>query len=242
MYQVHPSSSLRRAAACAGVLALTLAAGAACTTGSSPAASSSGSTAPSTATSASGSTSAPATPASATSTTAAAATGTGGSGSGSGSGAAGTGSGSGSGGSGPSTCQPSQLSASVGASQGTAGSVYVNIVFKNTGSSPCTMTGYPGVSLGAGSPAKQVGQPAARNPQVTPRIVTLIPNAHAFAVLQIGDAGNYPSGTCDPSPTTSLLVYPPNTTSRLSMPYNSTGCRGDIVTMHVEAVQPGTGS
>jgi hypothetical protein len=32
------------------------------------------------------------------------------------------------------------------------GSTYVNIVFKNLNTAPCTLAGYPGVSLGAGVP------------------------------------------------------------------------------------------
>jgi hypothetical protein len=127
-------------------------------------------------------------------------------------------------------------------SQGAAGSVYVNLVFKNTGGQPCTLTGYPGVSLGAGDPVKQVGQPAARSPQATPIKLTLIPGAHAYAVLQVGNAQNWPSGTCEPATTSYLRIYPPNNSSLLFVPYSSTGCRGDVVTLHVQAVQPGTGS
>jgi hypothetical protein len=157
--------------------------------------------------------------------------------------AASGGSGSGSGANGSlSTCQSKELSASVANEQGTAGSVYVDIVFKNLSSQACTLDGYPGVSFGAGSPVTQVGRPASREATVSPANVTLLPNGHAYAVLQVGDAENYPSSTCKPTATTSLLVYPPNNTGRLTIPFKSTACAGDVVTMHVEAVQPGAGS
>lgn len=147
-----------------------------------------------------------------------------------------------SGSSGVATCSPRYLNGSVSGEQGTAGSIYVDIVFKNLNNKPCTMYGYPGVSFGAGTPVQQVGQPAARNPQVTPKLVTLQPGGHAYAVLQIGDAANWPPTTCQPTPTTYLQVYPPNTSNLLYIAFDSTACKGDVVTLHVEAVQAGTGS
>jgi len=167
------------------------------------------------------------------------------SGSGSGSGTTSTASSGGAGGNGgssPATCLTRYLGGSVGTSQGAAGSVYFDIVFKNLDTKPCTLDGYPGVSLGGGNPVQQIGQPAGRNPQVNPVKVTLQPGGHAYAVLQIGDAGNYPSSTCQPAATTYLQVYPPNDSNLLYIAYNTTGCRGNVVTMQIEAVQPGTGS
>lgn len=162
--------------------------------------------------------------------------------SGGGSGGTGGSGGSGNGGSSPATCLTRYLGGSVGSSQGAAGSVYFDIIFKNLDNKPCTLDGYPGVSLGGGNPVQQVGQPASRNPQVSPAKVTLQPGGHAFAVLQIADAGNYPSSTCRPEATTYLQVYPPNDSNLLYIAYNTTGCRGNVVTMQIEAVQPGTGS
>jgi hypothetical protein len=222
MYRVAQGNP-RRIAAGAGLLTLTMAACTACVGSSTSPSGASSAPAAGTTTSAGGLSTA----GTGTSTTANGSAGSGGSGSGSGTSL--------------STCQASQLSGSIGSSQGAAGSVYVNVVFKNTGSLPCTLAGYPGVSFAAGSPAHQVGQPADHNAQVTPSTVTLLPNGHAYAVLQVGDAGNYPAGTCTPTKTTALRVYPPNNTSQISVPYSSTGCAGDVVTMHVEAVQPGTG-
>jgi Protein of unknown function (DUF4232) len=155
----------------------------------------------------------------------------------------GSGNGSGSGGSsGVSACLTRYLNGTVSGGQGTAGSTYVNVVFKNLNNKPCTMYGYPGVSFGAGTPVQQVGQPADRDPQVSSKLVTLQPGGYAYAVLQIGDAGNYPAGNCQPTATTYLQVYPPNTSNLLYVAYDSTGCKGNVVTLHVQAVQPGTGS
>ena len=168
------------------------------------------------------------------------ATATAGSGSGGSSTATGSGSGSNNG-SGPSTCLVRYLNVSVANGQGTAGSVYVDLVFKNLNNQACTLYGYPGVSFGAGTPVTQVGHPADRNPAVSSTLVTLQPGGHAYAVLQIGDAGNYPAGTCQPANTTYLQVIPPNTSNTIYVAYNSTACKGNVVTMHVQAVQPGSG-
>ena len=152
-------------------------------------------------------------------------------------------SGSGNGGSsGVDTCSPRYLNGTVSGQQGTAGSVYVNLVFKNLNNKPCTMYGYPGVSFGAGTPVQQVGQPAARDPRTSPSLVTLQPGGYAYAILQIGDAANWSPTTCQPTATTYLQVYPPNTTNLLYVAYDSNGCKGNIVTLHVQAVQPGSGS
>ena len=150
-------------------------------------------------------------------------------------------SGSGSG-SGASQCLTRYLNGTVANEEGAAGSIYVDIDFKNLGNQACTLYGYPGVSLAAGTPVTQVGQGADRNPAVSLKTVTLRPGDSAYAVLQIGEAGNWPASTCQPTPTTYLQVYPPNSTNALYIAYKSTGCKGDVVTMHVEAVQPGTGS
>ncbi|WP_157436343.1 DUF4232 domain-containing protein [Actinospica robiniae] len=147
-----------------------------------------------------------------------------------------------------STCSVRYLNGTVGASQGTAGSVYVNIVFKNLNTTACTLYGYPGVSFGKGGPGTgatltQVGAPADKNAAVAKKVITLQPGGYAYAILQVGDAGNYPSATCTPTPTTYLMVYPPNTTNQLYIPYKSTACASmSVVTMHVEAVEAGTGS
>jgi hypothetical protein len=118
----------------------------------------------------------------------------------------------------------------------------VDIVFKNLNTKACTLYGYPGVSFGAGSPVTQVGQPADRTAAVASTLVTLQPQGSAYAVLQVGDALNWPASTCKPTATTWLQVIAPNTTNPLYVAFKSTACKGDVVTMHVEAVQPGNGS
>ena len=60
-------------------------------------------------------------------------------------------------------CLSRYLGASAGIGQGTPGSSYVVIDFKNLNNSPCTLYGYPGISLASGKPVTQIGQAAAEN-------------------------------------------------------------------------------
>jgi Protein of unknown function (DUF4232) len=141
------------------------------------------------------------------------------------------------------SCATSNLTVSLGTSQGTAGSIVQTIEFTNSGSSNCTLYGYPGVSLQGGTPAVQIGAAAARSTTTPASVVTLAPGAVANAQLQVTVAGNYPSSTCDPEPASSLLVYPPNQTVPASVVYATTGCgSSSVLLLHVSPVQPGNGS
>ena len=73
------------------------------------------------------------------------------------------------------------------------------------------------------------------------KVITLAPGGYAYATLAITDVLNYPAATCKPSPTTWLLVYPPNTSNQLYVSYKSNACTTDKVTMAVQAVQAGNG-
>ena len=142
---------------------------------------------------------------------------------------------------GANTCLVRYLNGAIGLSQGAMGSTYVNITFKNLNNQPCTLYGYPGVSFGAGTPVNQVGQPAGRDHSVASKVITLQPGGYAYATLRIADALNYPTASCMPTATTYLLVYPPNTSNLLYVPYNTNACTADVVTMSVQAVQAGNG-
>lgn len=90
---------------------------------------------------------------------------------------------------------------------GAAGSIFEVLTFRNTGSSACTLAGFPGVSaLAAG---QQLGSPARRAP-VTAKTVTLVPGATARARLQITDVGVFSPARCAPAEATGLRVFPPN--------------------------------
>jgi len=121
-------------------------------------------------------------------------------------------------------CASQDLRAGTGTGEGAAGSVYQVITFTNTGTTPCTLQGYPGVSLAGGSPLAQVGAAADRQSGEKAAVVTLQPQGVASATLRIVEAQNFPASKCDATPTTSIKIYPPNQTAPIYLSYHSTGC------------------
>jgi hypothetical protein len=140
------------------------------------------------------------------------------------------------------SCATSSLDVKQGLGQGYAGGVYEVIDFTNTSNAPCSLYGYPGVSLVTGPPYTQVGLAAKRSTtsgQV--KLITLAPGATANALLQIVDALNYPSATCGPTKAAALKVYPPNQTAPVYLPNTSTACSKPVQTMNIGPVQAGSG-
>jgi len=143
---------------------------------------------------------------------------------------------------GASACATSALQVKLGASDGYTGGVYQTIDFTNTSGSSCTLTGYPGVSLVTGPPYQQLGVPAKRNTSMPAKTVTLAPGATANAVVQIVDALNFPSPTCEPVKATALKVYPPNQFTAVYLPDTSYGCGKSVQIMYIAPVRPGSSS
>ena len=141
----------------------------------------------------------------------------------------------------PAPCLTRYLGASVGIGQGTLGSSYVVIDFKNLNTYPCTLYGYPGISLAGGKPVTQIGQAATENPATPRRLVTLAPGGVANALLQIVHAANYPAQKCAPVTAHWLQIYPPNQTVPIYLHFNSPGCAKPVKLLTVDVVVPGSG-
>lgn len=138
-------------------------------------------------------------------------------------------------------CLSHDLNGSIGLSQATAGAVEVTLVFRNVNTEPCTLNGFPGVALAAGTPAKDVGRRSSQNVAAAHGPVKLAPGGFANATLQISAAGNYAASVCMPMKTTSLAVMPPNQKSPIYIPFDSTGCKGSPKLLTVSAFRPGKG-
>jgi hypothetical protein len=138
-------------------------------------------------------------------------------------------------------CATQNLSASAATPQGYAKGLQVAIVFKNTGTAPCTLDGYPKVTQATGTAGVSVGQPASQNPAAPRMPVTLPPNGVASSLLQIGDSANYPAGTCKPVKVSSLAVVPPNEKTAVHIAFGTTACDGSAKIMTVTPVQQGSG-
>ncbi|HUB37961.1 MAG TPA: DUF4232 domain-containing protein [Streptosporangiaceae bacterium] len=138
-------------------------------------------------------------------------------------------------------CLASDLQAEMGASQGTAGTIYQVIVLTNTSAASCTLYGYPGVSFVTSQGGSQVGAAATRNAAVNATQLTLAPGSKANALLAIHDAGAYPG--CRLTSADWLRIYPPGDYGSLYVQYKAQTCantRKKILT--VTAVSAGAGS
>jgi hypothetical protein len=138
-------------------------------------------------------------------------------------------------------CLSRYLHGATGLGQGTAGSVYVVITFKNLNNEPCTLYGFPGVALAAGTPVTDIGQPSTEDTSTARELVTLPPGGYANATLRVVDAGNFPPADCTQVSATWLAVIPPNQRVPLYIPYKATACKGTAKLLSVTAVRPGNG-
>jgi hypothetical protein len=138
-------------------------------------------------------------------------------------------------------CPTRSLGLKPGLSQGAAGSVYQVLDFTNISSVPCTLYGYPGVSLAGGHPVTRVGLAASEDPATPRKLVTLAPGQVANALLRIVDALNFPASKCGPVKTQWIQVYPPNQTTPIFLGYQTTACSKPVRILSVSVVQPGSG-
>jgi hypothetical protein len=114
-------------------------------------------------------------------------------------------------------------------------------MFTNAGDAPCTLYGYPGVSLVSASHT-QIGLAASRSSTTPAKLITLAPGVTASAQLQIVDALNFPTSTCDPVKAAYLRIYPPNQTVPVYLTNTSQTCSKAVQTLSISTVKAGSGS
>lgn len=114
-------------------------------------------------------------------------------------------------------CTAAELSAALGGGDAGAGQLYRFLVVTNTGSAPCSVGGYPGLSLLDGS-GTLIGAPATRQPMSwTP--VALAPGQSASDTIHTANG----LGGCL-APSTSIRIYPPGQRASLVIPGQITLC------------------
>ncbi|ASE11334.1 DUF4232 domain-containing protein [Kocuria rhizophila] len=118
-------------------------------------------------------------------------------------------------------CSASQLSGTAAPSNGAAGHVIASLTVTNTGSTPCVLSGYPGVSFVDASGA-MVGAPASRTESAA-AAVTLQPGASTSTSLSITQPGVI-GQVCNPHDVTGLRVYPPGSHESLVVSYPGQAC------------------
>ncbi|NYE95833.1 hypothetical protein FHU41_002083 [Psychromicrobium silvestre] len=135
----------------------------------------------------------------------------------------------------PVLCTAALLSGSIDESGGAgAGSIYLKLVVKNKSAKPCTINGYPGVSLVGNNNGTQLGAAADRDPaDPSQGAVLLAPGASAAAQLQYTHAENY-GASCGLSSADGFRVYPPSATDALYIAHPLKACtQKDVVLLHI---------
>jgi len=127
-------------------------------------------------------------------------------------------------------CSTDHLALSLGTPDGAAGHVYLPLIFTNTGTTPCAVTGYPGVSFQTtASGGASVGNAATRQGTGTPATLTLQPGGKASATIDVTQAANFDPLQCVPTPVGGFRVYPPNQFASAFVPYATNACANNSV-------------
>jgi len=118
------------------------------------------------------------------------------------------------------SCLTSQLALTAGPTSGAAGSAYTTFFLTNSAGTPCSIRGFPGVSL-LDDAGNIVGQPATRDGSMGPA-VRLGPGQRARFVIRVGTATR--TGCTVPVPSSEIQVYPPDQTVALRIPFPTGSC------------------
>jgi hypothetical protein len=139
---------------------------------------------------------------------------------------------------GPALCKAAGLSAATDSSGGgAAGSVYMKLNLTNSGSEPCVLRGFAGVSLAADAAGAPIGAPASRDETTAATDVLLTPGQTGSAVLRYTQAGNYPD--CAMVDAAGYRIYPPEDTASLFLPQPTKACsNAEIALLTIGAFQP----
>jgi len=107
----------------------------------------------------------------------------------------------------------------------------------NSGTAPCILRGFPGVSLVADAAGAPIGAPATRDESAGVVDVLLAPGQTGTAVLRYTQAGNYMG--CSLTDAAGYRIYPPEDTDSLFIPQPTKACsNADITLLSIGAFQP----
>jgi Protein of unknown function (DUF4232) len=122
---------------------------------------------------------------------------------------------------GPQRCTTAQLTVTIGATQGAAGTDLYPLVFTNSGTATCLLQGFPGVSF-AGPSGAQVAWPATRVGSLNGPTIRVDPGSSATSEVLLHAA----AGLSCPTPTTvtGLRVFPPNQYASVIVPTHQLVC------------------
>ncbi|MDP4332409.1 DUF4232 domain-containing protein [Curtobacterium sp. A7_M15] len=105
-----------------------------------------------------------------------------------------------------------------------ASNVDEELQLTNTGTTDCTLQGWPGVSLVGNNNGTQIGQPAEFDRSTAHEVVSLKPGTTAVAHFHYVQADAFDQATCKPATGDGFRVYPPGSTTSLFIA--ATGVKG----------------
>lgn len=130
-------------------------------------------------------------------------------------------------------CTTQHLSATVSPQEGATGSTILALSLTNESDQACKLSGFPGVSFADGNGA-MIGVPAERTGG-SGATVTVLPGESASAALKQGNANNY-GQVCNAHTSDHLVIYPPENTEPLTVPYQTQACGNPkIVQLEIKA-------
>ncbi|MGW9415467.1 DUF4232 domain-containing protein [Arthrobacter cupressi] len=134
-------------------------------------------------------------------------------------------------------CKSTSLTPSVDSTGGgAAGSVYQKLILTNSGTTPCILKGYPGVSLVTGPTAGPIGAPADRDTTKAPVELLLQPGESGAAVLRYTQAGLYPD--CTHAAAAGFRIYPPEDTGSVFIAQQHEACsNASVKLLTIQAFQ-----
>ncbi|WP_421084671.1 DUF4232 domain-containing protein [Rothia nasimurium] len=124
-------------------------------------------------------------------------------------------------------CDYGQLYVEAAATQGAAGSRYIDLTFTNTGTSRCVMSGYPSVHYVDAS-GKQIGAPAANATEWSSTGGVLAPGSSIRATLRETHAQLY-GETCQSVSAAGYSVQAPGSSQPLVMAFAAEACSNSAV-------------
>lgn len=124
---------------------------------------------------------------------------------------------------GPGLCKASGLTATIDSTGGgAAGSVYMKLILTNSGTEPCVLKGFAGVSLTADANGDPIGAAATRDESTPAADVLLAPGRAGAATLRYSQAANHMD--CVMAPAAGFRVYPPEDTASLFIAQPTDAC------------------
>ncbi|MEW1569892.1 DUF4232 domain-containing protein [Streptomyces sp. NPDC093509] len=121
-------------------------------------------------------------------------------------------------------CTTAHLKVSVDTLDIGADAAHFQVLFQNTGSRPCTLTGFPGVSF-RGRDGTQIGNAAARDNSTHVTTVTLLPNGHSASDVTVPDVQSGSSADrCDLKDVSFVGVHVPGSKDLIDVPWSMPEC------------------